>query len=128
MGRSEEPGDTEHAANHRKQLSRVYSEQTWQVYDLLDQSLAPRGPDSLYELAGEYLTAGSKVLDAGCRDAAHLIQLVRRYGVTGVGVDPVEVHIEKAELAVEAADASRSIQVFVGVMHDLPFPDGHFDF
>ena len=31
---------------NRKQLSRVYSEETWRVYDALDQSLAPRGPSS----------------------------------------------------------------------------------
>ena len=114
--------------NNLEPLSRVYSEETWRVYDLLDQSLAPRGPDSLYELAGEYLKAGSKVLDAGCRDAAHLIRLVRLYRVTGVGVDLVEVHIERARVAVEVANAQESIEVFVGVMQDLPFPDGHFDF
>lgn len=118
-----------HESDHGKQLSRVYSEQTWDIYRLLDQSLAPRGPDSLYDLAGEYLTAESKVvLDAGCRDASYLIELVRRYGVTGVGVDPVAVHIEKAEAAVEAADMGQSIEVIAGTMHDLPFPDGHFDF
>ena len=113
---------------NREQLSRVYGEETWRVYDLLDQSLEPRGPDMLYDLAGEYLEPGSKVLDAGCRDAAHLIRLVSRYDVTGVGVDPVDVHIERARVAVEAANAQKSIEVFVGVMHDLPFPDGHFDF
>jgi 2-polyprenyl-6-hydroxyphenyl methylase/3-demethylubiquinone-9 3-methyltransferase len=116
------------AESNRQQLPLVYSEQTWRVYDLLDQSLAPRGPDSLYELAGEYLQAGSKVLDAGCRDAAHLIRLVQLNDATGVGVDSVEVHIEKARAAVESADARGSIELLVGVMQDLPFPDGHFDF
>jgi SAM-dependent methyltransferase len=114
--------------NHHEQLSRVYSEETWRVYELLDQSLAPRGPDSLYDPAGEYLEAGSKVLDAGCRDASHLIELVRRYSVTGVGIDPVEIHIERARAGIDAANAAESIEVFVGVMHDLPFADGHFDF
>jgi 2-polyprenyl-6-hydroxyphenyl methylase/3-demethylubiquinone-9 3-methyltransferase len=114
--------------SNREQLSLVYSEQTWRVYELLDQSLAPRGPDSLYALAADYLRAGSKVLDAGCRDAAHLIRLVQLYGVTGVGVDPVEVHIEKGKAAVEAANATGSIELLVGVMQELPFPDGHFDF
>ena len=96
MRLSRESEDTErtHAVKNREQLSRVYSQETWRVYDLLDQSLAPRGPDSLYDLAGEYLEAGCKVLDAGCRDAAHLIRLVGLYDVTGVGVDPVDVHIE----------------------------------
>jgi SAM-dependent methyltransferase len=118
----------EAAVRNRDQLSRVYSEETWRVYELLDRSLAPRGPDSLYDLAGEYLEAGFTVLDAGCRDATHLIELVRRYDVTGVGVDPVEIHIERARVAVEAASAEETIEVFVGVMQDLPFPDGHFDF
>jgi len=116
------------AESNRERLSRVYSAQTWRAYDLLDRSLAPRGPDSLYERAGEYVKAGSEVLDAGCRDAAHLARLVQLYDVTGVGVDPVEVHIEKARAAVEAANAKGSIELLVGVMQDLPFPDGHFDF
>ena len=113
---------------NREQLSRVYGEETWRVYDALDQSLEPRGPSSLYDVAGSYLTAGSKILDAGCRDAAHLIELVERYGATGVGIDPVEVHIDRAKAAVEAAKLNDRIQVLVGVMQDIPFPDGHFDF
>ena len=44
------------------QLSRVYGDETWRVYDVLDQSLAPSGPDSLYDLAGTYLSAGSRIL------------------------------------------------------------------
>jgi SAM-dependent methyltransferase len=114
--------------HNREQLSRVYGEETWQVYDALDQSLDPRGPASLYDVAGGYLNAGSKILDAGCRDAAHLIELVRRYEATGVGVDPVEVHIDRAKVAVEAAELEDRVQVFVGVLQQLPYPDGHFDF
>jgi SAM-dependent methyltransferase len=113
---------------NRAQLARVYSDETWRVYELLDESLAPSGPDSLYDVAGSYLTAESKLLDAGCRDAAHLIQLIQRYGVTGVGVDPVEVHIERARAAIAAAGVAERADVFVGVIQDLPYPDGHFDF
>jgi SAM-dependent methyltransferase len=98
------------------------------MYELLDESLAPSGPDSLYDLAASYLTAESRLLDAGCRDAAHLIRLIQRCGATGVGVDPVEVHIERARAAVQAAGVADRADVFVGVMQDLPFPDGHFDF
>jgi SAM-dependent methyltransferase len=114
--------------DNREQLSRVYSEETWRVYEALDQSLEPRGPSSLYDVAGSYLKADAKILDAGCRDATHLIELVRRYGATGVGIDPVDVHIERAHAAVEAAELDDRIRVFVGVMQELPFPDGHFDF
>jgi SAM-dependent methyltransferase len=112
----------------RGQLSRVYGVKTWSVYDVLDESLAPSGPDSLHDLAGRYLKPGMRVLDAGCRDAAHLIRLIRRYDVTGVGVDPVEIHIERARAAVEAAGVAERAEVIVGGMQDLPFPDGHFDF
>jgi ubiquinone/menaquinone biosynthesis C-methylase UbiE len=116
------------SASNRTQLSRVYGEETWRVYDLLDQSLAPAGPDSLYELAGSYLTAGSRLLDAGCRDAAHLIRLVQLYDATGVGIDPVEVHVERARAAIESAGVGDRVEVFAGVMQELPFPDEHFDF
>jgi SAM-dependent methyltransferase len=106
----------------------VYGKETWRVYEALDESLAPSGPDSLYDVAGSYLTADSRLLDAGCRDAAHLIRLIQRYGATGVGVDPVEVHIERAKAAIESAGVADRADVFVGVMQHLPFPDGHFDF
>jgi len=111
-----------------ERLSRVYSEDTWRLYELLDKSLEPRGPDSLYDLAGEYLRAGAKVLDAGCRDATHLIRLVVLYDVRGIGVDPVEIHIERARVAVETGELGGRAEVMVGVMQDLPFSDGHFDF
>lgn len=110
------------------QLSRVYSDETWRVYEALDESLAPAGPDSLYDLAGEYLTADSRFLDAGCRDAAHLVRLIQLHGATGVGVDPVEVHIARARAAIDGAGIGDRADVFVGVMQELPFPDGHFDF
>jgi ubiquinone/menaquinone biosynthesis C-methylase UbiE len=109
-------------------LARSYSEATWRVYALLDQSLDPRGPESLHELAGTYLTPTSRILDAGCRDAKHLIRLVRAYGGTGVGVDPVEIHIERAREQIEQAELTATITVFTGVMQELPYPDGHFDF
>ena len=109
-------------------LSRMYSEETWRVYAFLDQSLEPRSLDMLYDVAGEHLRPGSVVLDAGCRDAKHLIRLVEEHDVVGVGVDPVEVHIERAKAAVAAAGLADSIEVFRGVMQELPYPDGHFDF
>lgn len=115
-------------ACNRARLERVYGEGTWRVYDVLDQSLSPRGPDTLYDLAGSYLSAGSGVLDAGCRDATHLIALVERYDVTGIGVDAVAVHVERARAAIDAAGATDRVEVCIGVLEELPFPDAHFDF
>jgi SAM-dependent methyltransferase len=113
---------------HVEQMSRVYSEETWSVYERLDRSLEPRGPDSLHDLAAEYLVPGAVILDAGCRDAAHLIRLVRAHDATGVGVDPVEMHVARARAAVAAAELGARIEIVRGVMETLPHPDGHFDF
>ena len=98
------------------------------MYDLLDRSLEPRGPDSLHELAAEYLVPGAVILDAGCRDAADLIRLVRAHDATGVGVDPVEIHVARAHAAVAAAELGARIEIVHGVMEALPHPDNHFDF
>ncbi len=113
---------------HLEQMSRVYSEETWSVYDLLDRSLEPRRPDSLHDLAAEYLVPGAVILDAGCRDAADLIRLVRTHDATGVGVDPVEIHVARAHAAVATAELGARIEVVQGVLEALPYPDGHFDF
>lgn len=113
---------------HLEQMSRVYSQETWSVYDLLDRSLEPRGPDSLHDLAAEYLTPGAVILDAGCRDAADLIRLVHAHDATGVGVDPVEIHVARAHAAVAEADLGTRIEIVHGVMEALAYPDGHFDF
>jgi SAM-dependent methyltransferase len=113
---------------HLEQMSRVYSEETWGVYDLLDRSLDPRGPDSLHELAAEYLLPGAVILDAGCRDAADLIRLVRAHDATGVGVDPVELHVARANAAVASAELGGRVEIVQGVIEALPHPDGHFDF
>lgn len=109
-------------------LARVYGPTTWDVYARLDVSLDPTGPDLLFDIAGDLLTAGGVVLDAGCRDAAHLIELVRRFDVDGVGVDPVAIHIQRAQAAAESAGLTHRITLHQGVMHELPCPDQCFDF
>jgi ubiquinone/menaquinone biosynthesis C-methylase UbiE len=109
-------------------MSRVYSNATWDVYEFLQRSLSPRSSDSLLELAGHYLSPGSVILDAGCRDAQHLIRLVEQYDATGVGVDPVAIHIERGKAAVAEAGLKARITLSQGVMHELPYPDAHFDF
>jgi SAM-dependent methyltransferase len=113
---------------HLEQMSRVYSEETWNVYELLDRSLDPRGPDWLHDLAAEYVVPEAVILDAGCRDAAHLIRLVRVHDSTGVGIDPVEIHVARAHAAVAAAELEARVEIVQGVMEALPYPNGHFDF
>ena len=109
-------------------LNQVYGPTTWEVYRRLDVSLDPLGPDSLYDVAGQYLAPARVVLDAGCRDGMHLIELVRRFNVEGVGVEPVALQVERAKAAVQAAGLGGRITLHQGVMHDLPYNDGFFDF
>ena len=58
---------------HLEHLARVYSPPYYALYDALDRSLDPRGPDMLISVASAYLRPGDTILDIGCRDAAYLI-------------------------------------------------------
>ena len=118
------------AANleHLARLSRVYGPATWDVYEMLDKSLDPRGPDWLHEKAAEYITPGATILDAGCRDGEHLIRLVQSHDVRGVGVEPVAIHVERARVAVERAGLAGRIDIVRGTMDEFGYPPGSFNF
>jgi tRNA G46 methylase TrmB len=86
-------------------MTTIYGPTTWDVYAQLDESLDPRGPDMLYDVAGELIGEGDAIPDAGCRDASHLIELARRHpSTTGIGVEPVAIHVDRAREAVRDAD------------------------
>jgi SAM-dependent methyltransferase len=105
----------------------VYGDDDAQLVALLSESLAPRPPDFLLDLAIPLLTPDSRLLDVGCRDARHLIPLVMRSGCTGVGIDPVERNIDRARVAVTAADLSQRIEIRRGVMEQTDEPDSSVD-
>jgi ubiquinone/menaquinone biosynthesis C-methylase UbiE len=113
--------------DHLRAVSRVYGPETWDVYELLDRSLDPRGPEVMLALAAERLTPTSVVLDVGCRDASHLIQLVRSTGARGVGIDPLGRFVDRAREAVAEAGLDARIQIVQGVMQEIPWPDSSFD-
>src|SRR5437868_15085167 len=94
----------------------VYGDDDAQLVPLLSESLAPRPPEFLLDLALPLLTPASRLLDVGCRDARHLIPLVMRSGCTGVGIDPVERNVDRARAAVTAADLEQRIEIRPGVM------------
>src|SRR5436190_8523946 len=98
------------------QMQFVYGDDDAELVTLLGESLAPRPPDFLLDLAIPLLTRDSRLLDIGCRDARHLIPLVMRSGCTGVGIDPVERNIERARAAVTAANLDQRIEIRHGVM------------
>jgi SAM-dependent methyltransferase len=105
----------------------VYGDDDDQLVGLLSESLAPRPPDFLLDLALPLLTPGSRLLDIGCRDARHLIPLVVRSGCSGVGIDPVERNVERARVAVTAANLDRRIEIRDDVMEQIHESDSSID-
>jgi len=113
--------------DHLRAVSRVYGPEAWDVYAVLDRSLAPRGPEAMLEPASERLTPESVVLDIGCRDASHLIPLVQATGARGVGIDPLERFVDRAREAVAEASLGARVEIVQATMQEIPRPDGAFD-
>ncbi len=92
----------------------------------LDESLRPRGPELLYDLAGELgLPPGASVLDVGCGEGGHTLKLAERFGVVIRGLDPVGRHVEIAndELAAAAVhrpDLLERVSFTLGSAEQLP--------
>jgi SAM-dependent methyltransferase len=77
--------------------------------ETLDESLAPRGPDVLFELVARMgLRAGATAIDVGCGEGGQAIALAERFGFTVTGIDPVQRHIDVARAAAGTAAAKSS--------------------
>ncbi|NEE01515.1 class I SAM-dependent methyltransferase [Phytoactinopolyspora halotolerans] len=117
------------ASTHDEDLVRVYGPATWQVYDELDISLNPRGPDWLHDLAADLIPANGNVIDAGCRDAAHLVQLMRAHpSARGFGIDPVPLHVEKAQSLVVENGLQDRVEVMLSDIESAATTGKQFDF
>jgi SAM-dependent methyltransferase len=111
----------------------VYAEAETEFQQAMDESLDPRGPEVLYDMvAGLGLSAGSVVLDVGCGEGGHAIELARRFRLRACGIDPVASRVEAARRRL--ADAVRDQPALVdlvsfglGVAEDLPAADGSAD-
>jgi SAM-dependent methyltransferase len=114
-------------SQHLARVQFVYGDDDEELRALLGESLAPRSPDFLLDLAESLLTPHSKLLDIGCRDARHLIPLVERSGCSGVGVDPVNRNLQRARAAVAAAGLGERIEIRSGVMEQIDQPDDSVD-
>jgi SAM-dependent methyltransferase len=113
-----------------QQIARMqfmYGDEDEELRALLDESLAPRAPDFLLDLAVPLLTVESRLLDVGCRDARHLIPLVARSGCTAVGIDPIDRNLERARAAVAVADLDQRIEIRRGVMEQIEEADSSVD-
>lgn len=96
--------------------------------NLLDQSLDPRGPDSLFALLESLaLPLGGVAIDVGCGEGQDAIELNRRLGLRVRGIDPVPRHIELATAAAGAADVAASVSFTLGSAETLPAADASAD-
>jgi SAM-dependent methyltransferase len=114
-------------AHQLARMQSVYGDDDEQLRALLSESLAPRPPEMLLDLALPLLTRDSRLLDVGCRDARHLIPLVTRSGCSGIGIDPIERNLERARAAVGAAGLEERIEIRRGVIEQLEEADNSVD-
>jgi ubiquinone/menaquinone biosynthesis C-methylase UbiE len=95
---------------------------------LIGISLHPRDMDSLYELFEQTgCNESDVVLDVGCRDAKHAIELARRFACRAIGIDPVPYNIEIARELVSNWSMDSVVTAELGQIESLPFEDGSID-
>jgi len=98
-----------------------------QIDELLDESLHPRGPEFLFEVAADLgVDASSRVLDIGSGNGRHVIELARRFGCWTVGVEFVWDHLTSGFPDLEP-EVATSLALAQGSIAALPFADGTFD-
>lgn len=101
---------------------------------ILDESLDPRGQDSLYDYVTELnLPLDSIAIDIGCGEGKHAIELVKRFGFDILGVDPVPRCIEMAHQSVseqtaEHPEMPERAHFQLGRAEHLPADEAAFDF
>ena len=99
----------------------------------LDASLSPRGPELLYELVAELpLERRLQILDLGCGEGRHSIELAKRFGATVYGIDPDPASLAEARRAVAEAretdvGLSDRVQFTTGRAEDIPLDDNSVD-
>jgi SAM-dependent methyltransferase len=93
----------------------------------LDKSLRPRGPEFLFEMVARLgLPEGASVVDLGCGEGEHAIELAKRFAFKVQGIDPVPRHIE---LGQQSAEQLPGIDVLFepGSAEAIPVADGTVD-
>ncbi|MBV9171895.1 MAG: class I SAM-dependent methyltransferase [Chloroflexi bacterium] len=103
-----------------------YSAIEHQFQQVLDNSLDPRGPESLYDVvAGLRLAAGATAVDVGCGEGDDALELVKRFGFRVQGVDPEPRNVDVARA--RAAGMRDRAEFQAGVAEALPFDDESVD-
>ncbi len=94
----------------------------------LDESLGPRGPESLFDIVAALgIPASGVAIDVGCGEGRDALQLAKRFGLHVHGVDPVQRHLELATAAADAEGLADAIEFHLGSAENLPIADASAD-
>jgi SAM-dependent methyltransferase len=113
----------------RGTVDSFYSDEIEEFYEqgkdkVLDESLDPRGPSFLFDVAAELGTSSDTcVLDVGSRLGKQMIELRERFGCKVVGVEPATGNLARMRRTYphEALSVTRAIG------EAIPFADASFD-
>ena len=95
---------------------------------VVSESLYPRGPEVLLDRFGDLgVRPGELVLDIGGRDARHAVDLVHRYDVRVLMIDPIPLHIARARELIAEAKVDHRITTDLGQIEQLPLAAGTID-
>lgn len=95
---------------------------------LVSESLSPRGPEMLFDLfAMTGVRPGELVLDIGARDAVHSIELIQRFGVRILMVDPIPPRLARAVSQLDEAGLTGRVMTDIGEVERLPLSAGGVD-
>jgi len=112
-----------------KDVQKVYAGPEGRLWELvMGEQIHIGGWKSSKELAEKAgVTKGMKVLDLCSALGAGLRFLVRNYGVEGFGLDGTEHMINEARKRADAEGMSSQIQMKLGDVTSIPWPENIFD-
>jgi ubiquinone/menaquinone biosynthesis C-methylase UbiE len=120
---------TQQDSTWRETVDSFYSEEIEDFYErgldkALDESLHPRGPDVLFDIAAELgASRSTRILDVGSRIGKQMIELRDRFGSLVVGVEPAKANLGR----MRRTYPNETLDVVRAVGEALPFPDAAFD-
>ena len=111
-----------------EQIYGVWDIEWDEAMALTDRSLDPRPKTSMFDtLADLGVGESDVVLDIGGRDGADGLAIAERFACRVVVVDPVQVNIDDAVLAVAEQDLGHLVEVHRGTINEIPLDDDTID-
>jgi ubiquinone/menaquinone biosynthesis C-methylase UbiE len=102
-------------------------------FTLLDESLNPRPPRMLYDLVKTTgITQDSIIVDVGCGQGHHALDLARQYGCYIIGIDSVLANLQTAQRLAKMdqryhPNDPQRVTFQLAAIEALPLPDDYID-